>query len=1048
MLESGLYEELINNGLEKELKDKDRNQKHTEKVADKDVSEALSRYLTNVIREGLECFGEKKLDLKLKVANEIISLVEKETGLKPKDRDVPSPEILYAYIDDITDDRYVGLDNAGSIVRPLTSLSESSLFTGAKNDPQMFEELKREIVSSDSIDMLVSFIKWSGLLEIIDELEEFTNKGGELRVISTSYMGATDPKAIEKLSSLKNTKIKISYDTKITRLHAKAYIFHRNTGFSTAYIGSSNLSKAAMSSGLEWNLKITQKDLAEVFNKIRLTFESYWNAEEFELYSTESKNILESAIMSERHKSNENSREIYTMDVRPYSYQNEILEKLEAERVIHNNYRNLVVAATGTGKTVIAALDYRNYRKKNPHSSRLLFVAHRKEILEQSLSTFRQVLKDSNFGDLLVGNSTPSSLDHLFVSIQSLNSRELIERMKSDFYDYIVVDEFHHAAATSYQDLLNYYKPEILLGLTATPERMDGRDILSYFNNRISAELRLPEAIERKLLCPFQYFGVTDDVDLSRLRWTRGSYDRNELSNIYCANTEAAKKRADLIIASVLKYTADINSIKGLGFCVSIAHAKFMAEHFNTSGLPSLALTADDNNEIRGDAKHRLESGEVKFIFVVDLYNEGVDIPSVNTVLFLRPTESLTVFLQQLGRGLRLCDDKDYLTVLDFIGQANKKYNFVEKFNAISRSNGKSFKESLKESFIPAPRGCYIHLEKIAAKYIQETIEASYSGQNGIIKLIKSFEDDTGLSLTLKNFLDYYHFNPKYIYRTNNSFSRLMVTAGKKQDYNEPLKEKASGALYRLSTINSKELISFILNLIEKKNINWEKLSEKDELMLKMLYVTIYHMNTTNFRSDKVRSSFDIIFNSPVFLSEIKELLEYKKSRIDFIEMPVDLGFVSPLALHCTYSRSQILVALGCDSQATNSVSGVQINEEKNIDILFITLTKTEKNFSPSTMYKDYSINDTLFHWQSQGTESSTGKAGTRYINQAKLGNKVLLFVRENNEDEYGKGEAFTFLGKADFVSYEGEKPMNIIWKLEKPIPAAFIKKTNTLLAM
>lgn len=218
--------------------------------------------------------------------------------------------------------------------------------------------------------------------------------------------------------------------------------------------------------------------------------------------------------------------------------------------------------------------------------------------------------------------------------------------------------------------------------------------------------------------------------------------------------------------------------------------------------------------------------------------------------------------------------------------------------------------------------------------------------------------------------------------------------------------------------------------------------------MLKMLYVTIYHVNTTNFRSSRVQSNFDTFFASPVLLSEIKELLEYKKSRIDFIEKPVDLGFDSPLTLHCTYSRSQILVALGCDSQATNSVTGVLTIEEKNIDVLFITLNKTEKDFSPSTMYKDYSINDTLFHWQSQGIASSSSKAGKRYINQAELGGKVLLFVRENNEDEYGKGEAFTFLGKADFVSYEGEKPMNIIWKLEEPIPAAFIKKTNTLLAM
>ncbi len=263
-----------------------------------------------------------------------------------------------------------------------------------------------------------------------------------------------------------------------------------------------------------------------------------------------------------------------------------------------------------------------------------------------------------------------------------------------------------------------------------------------------------------------------------------------------------------------------------------------------------------------------------------------------------------------------------------------------------------------------------------------------------------------------------------------------MVSADKREDYCEKLENKAPSSLYRLSTINSQEFISFILCLIKKKSIDWGNLSQKNELMLKMLYVTVFYDNTTNFRSPQVKNNFDLFFSSPVLLSEIEELLEYKRSRIDFIERPVDLGFDSPLALHCTYTRGQILVALGRTNQATNSVTGVLTIEEKNIDVLFITLNKTEKNFSPSTMYKDYSISDTLFHWQSQTITSSTSDTGKRYINQAQIGNKVLLFVRENDEDE------------AHFVSFEGEKPMNVIWRLEEPIPPSFIKKTNKLLAM
>ena len=254
---------------------------------------------------------------------------------------------------------------------------------------------------------------------------------------------------------------------------------------------------------------------------------------------------------------------------------------------------------------------------------------------------------------MFVGSYKPESIDNLFISIQTFNSQSFTEKTTSDFYDYIIVDEFHHAAAPTYQKLLSYYHPQILLGLTATPERMDGKSILPYFNNRIAAEIRLPEAIDRKLLCPFQYFGVTDTVDLDHLKWAAGGYDKGELSRVYTLSGMTANRRADLVVSSLLKYVTDIDDVKGLGFCVTVEHAEFMSNYFNARGIPSMFLTGHSPDEERKAAKNRLVKGEVRFIFVVDIYNEGVDIPEVNTVLFLRPTESLTVFLQQLGRGLR-----------------------------------------------------------------------------------------------------------------------------------------------------------------------------------------------------------------------------------------------------------------------------------------------------------------------------------------------------------------------------------------------------------
>ena len=789
MLQPGLYEQVINNALSSELSEIPEARKSTAPIDTAEASKVLAQYLTDVVQKGLENVQDNGggLEAQIQLANQIVNTIQNTT----QEADFASlgvdqrAEQLLALLRD-NDPRLATGKSAKELERPETSIAQSSLFTGAIHEPQMYTELKKEIVSADRIDMLVSFIKWSGLRLIMDELRQFTQSGGELRIITTSYMGATDVKAIEELRQLPNTKIKVSYDTKRTRLHAKTYVFYRDTGFTTAYVGSSNLSNAAISSGLEWNVKVTKKDLPETIDKIAATFESYWNSNEFEYYDEGQKERLTRALKDEKYSETDNSG-IYTLDILPYSYQQEILDKLDAERTVRGYNRNLVVAATGTGKTVISALDYKRFCKQHPgHPCRLLFVAHREEILKQSLYTFRAVLKDANFGELFVGSHKADSIDHLFISIQTFNSQDFTTKTDADFYDYIVVDEFHHAAAPTYQKLLEYYQPKILLGLTATPERMDGKNILDYFSGRIAAEIRLPEAIDRKLLCPFQYFGVTDTADLSSLKWRTGGYDKNELSNLYTLSGLVAERRADLVVNSILKYVTDINEVKGLGFCVSIEHARFMADYFNARGISSMALTGDSPDEERNAAKQRLVSGELHFIFVVDIYNEGVDIPEVNTVLFLRPTESLTVFLQQLGRGLRLAENKECLTVLDFIGQANKKYNFEEKFAALLSNTAHSVSWEIKEGFLSAPKGCYIQLEKIAAKYVLDNISASYDRTSGLVARAASFTEDTGLPLTLGNFLDYYHLDPRAIYSKKICFARLCVRAGTCLLYTSP----------------------------------------------------------------------------------------------------------------------------------------------------------------------------------------------------------------------------------------------------------------------
>lgn len=1049
MLKHGLYEQVINNALISELAEIPEARKAIAPIDKAEASKVLAQYLTDVVQKGLDNVLDNGGDISAQIAltNQIVELIQnttKEADFAALGVDQRAEQLLALLRE--ADPRLAVGKTASDLGRPETSIAQSSLFTGAIHEPQMYTELKKEIVSADRIDMLVSFIKWSGLRLLMDELREFTQNGGELRIITTSYMGATDVKAIEELRQLLNTKIKVSYDTKRTRLHAKTYVFYRDTGFTTAYVGSSNLSNAAISSGLEWNVKVTKKDLPETIDKIVATFESYWNSNEFEYYSEDQKERLARALNAEKYFGTNNA-EVYTIDIAPYSYQQEILDKLEAEREVRGYTRNLVVAATGTGKTVISALDYKRFLKQNPDKPcRFLFVAHREEILKQSLYTFRAVLKDANFGEMFVGSYKPESIHNLFISIQTFNSQDFTAKTTPEFYDYIIVDEFHHAAAPTYQKLLKYYQPRILLGLTATPERMDGKSVLPYFNNRIAAEIRLPEAIDRKLLCPFQYFGVTDTVDLDTLKWSTGGYDKGELSKIYTLSGAIANRRADLVVSALLKYVTDIDDVKGLGFCVSIEHAEFMCRYFNEHNIPSIFLTGHSPAEERKTAKQRLVAGEVRFIFVVDIYNEGVDIPEVNTVLFLRPTESLTVFLQQLGRGLRLVEDKECLTVLDFIGQANKKYNFEDKFAALLSNTTRSVTREIKDGFVSVPKGCYIQLEKKAAKYILDNIRASYGNTVGLVSRVATFAEDSGMELTLANFLDYYHLDPRVIYKFS-SFSRICARADVIEDFTEPLEDTLTKAFARLAVIDSRRWISFLLSILPQlDNADFAALTDLEKRMLQMFYITVWGKAAEDWNSEDVLDNLYALSDSTTMLGELISLLQYRFEQIDFIDEPVDLGFDCPLDLHCTYTRDQLLVAMDFMKPATVR-EGVKWLPDKRLDVFFVTLNKADKDYSPTTMYNDYSINESLFHWQSQSTTTEDSPTGQRYIHHVERGSKVLLFVREFKSNRVtGGAEAYTCLGTSNYVKHEGSRPMNITWRLDRPIPAKFLKKTNKLL--
>ncbi|WP_054026568.1 DUF3427 domain-containing protein [Bacillus sp. FJAT-28004] len=1049
-MKQGLYEQIINNVTTRQLSalDPALYEFGKEPLDPEEARKLLSNYLAVVTRRALKVIREQNSNdeesvfAQVRTCNEIISTLKDTLGqAEYNDLQLNEQGEVLTYV-------YSKLNHIRSIKhekvsRPTTPLSQSSLFTGAHSEPNMMSELQHEIVSADGIDLLVSFIKWSGLRCLMEQLEQFTSNGGKLRVITTTYMEATDYKAVIELSKLSNTEIKISYDTDRTRLHAKAYVFKRDTGFTTAYVGSSNLSNPALTSGLEWNLKITEKDSYDVLKKIEATFESYWNDREFKSFlstDNEHEQLLKQALG--RKKEQQRNSLTFQFDIAPYDYQKDILEKLEAQRVLYGKMKNLLVAATGVGKTVVSAFDYKRYAQRNVRA-RLLFVAHREEILKQSMDSFRFIMKDLNFGELQVGNNQARSIDHLFISIQSFNSLKLAEMTTSDFYDFIIVDEFHHAAAPSYQKLLSHYQPHILLGLTATPERMDGKNILHYFDDSIAAEIRLTDAIDRKLLCPFHYFGVTDSVDLTQVKWSRRGYDLQELENLYTNN----KIRATQILNSLRKYVADLDDVKGLGFCVSVDHALYMAKVFTEAGLPAIALHGRSNDEERDQAKGLLVKGDVKMIFVVDLYNEGIDIPVVNTILFLRPTESLTVFLQQLGRGLRLAEGKECLTVLDFIGQAHKDYNFQDKFRALLGKTKRSVQHYVEHGFSSLPRGSFIQLEKQTKEHIMKNLKQATNNRRSLINKMKYFEGDTGLRLTLENFVRYHGMDLHEFYggRTGNrTFHGLMVEAELKEAFDFENIDHLTKRIPALLNLNSRRLLTFLISYLEEGNkVN----SEEERLMLCLFYYTFYRAEPKKQGFSDIDHGIRAALACPEFREEVLDILKFNLSHIYFVDKRNNFPYACPLDLHCRYSTDQILTAFGFwnEEKAPSFREGVKYFESKKTDIFFITLNKSDKDFSPSTLYEDYAINERLFHWQTQSRTSEESNTAQRYIHHKKLGNRIVLFVREYKE-ENNYTAPFIFLGEAEYVRHEGNKPMSIVWRLKEEMPPALVPAANKVI--
>ncbi len=1031
----GLYEQPITEGLAKRLaRLADGLRAETGTLDKAAVPHTLARLLHGRLVHALRSFkGKDALAHQVELANAVVDVLRREaneSGVLAEDRLPLALEQLLAVVV-----HSEGLGTSEAPPRPTVPLGTSDLLVNGRHDVSIGPEVKRELASADRVDLLCSFLKWSGFRLVEPEVKAFlARRPGALRVLTTAYMGATERRALDELANL-GAQVRVSYDTGRTRLHAKAWLFHRDSGYSTACVGSSNLSHAAMLDGLEWNVRLSQIDNKPILAKFETTFAQYWHDPEFSPYETaRDASKFDEAVRRQVHQ---RTRLFMAFDIRARPHQQEILDDLEVERQ-HGHTRNLVVAATGTGKTVVAALDYARLRKSLRERGRkgsLLFVAHRNEILDQSQTTFQVVLKDGAFGERLGGGEVPRAGEHVFASVQSLHADRLAE-LSPEAYDVVIVDEFHHAAAPTYARLLEHLEPRYLLGLTATPERTDGGDILTWFDGRVASELRLWKALDQGLLSPFQYFGV-QGPDVSGVTWKGGKYDTKQLSNVYTADHFMVKR----VLQEVHHKVSDPMTMKALGFCVDIAHAEFMAEHFNRAGLSAEAVSSNTNDKDRAAALARLRDGSLRVLFSVNLFNEGVDVPDVDTVLFLRPTESATLFLQQLGRGLRRSDDKECLTVLDFIGHANRRFRFDRRFRAIVGGTRRQIERHVKEGFPFLPSGCSIHLDRHAQEAVLENIRSTLgAGYKSLVEDVRALARQQGTA-TLRAFVEEAGVELEDIYAGGRCFTDLLRAAGLDPSPAAAEDARIGRALSRCLHIDDADRLDRFRAFLDQP-VALD--ASADDLTQRQLFVLLGFMREPY---DAMPVAWRALWSSPLRqeLLALLDLLDDRNRRLTHA-LPSPLAALG-LRAHATYSLDEVMATVDERTKkggVKRIQTGVYHLKNHRTDMFFVTLEKSEKQYTPTTLYDDYPISPERFHWESQSTCHAETPTGRRYTRLHRNANEhALLFVRERRTDERGITMPYVLLGPCFYERHEGARPMRIVWELERPMPAGWYQEVK-----
>ncbi|MDR4947192.1 DEAD/DEAH box helicase [Neobacillus cucumis] len=920
--------------------------------------------------------------------------------------------------------------------------------------------LLNELISSmskcDRFYFSVAFINFSGLQLLLDPLKEAERKGTKGKIITSTYLNFTDAKALEKIKDFSHVDLKVYVTDKEIGFHTKAYIFEYKDNYKVI-IGSSNITQSALKSNIEWNVEIITKENGRFIQDVLKEYDNLWNMS----VEADQDFIKRYEDFLNRFKNTQSTHQLIYENkqyIVPNRMQKRATENLERLRSFGEK-KALVIAATGTGKTYMSAFDVKSVKPK-----RLLFIVHREEILKKAKDTFELLLPNEGltFG-LLTGNHKQKNVDYVFATIQTIS--RCFHEFEKDEFDYLIIDEAHHATSPTYQAVLNYFEPKFTLGMTATPERSDGYNVFDLFDNNVALEVRLHEALEDELVIPFHYFGITDieGIDLSDV-------DIDDIAEI--TKRLKVNERVDFIIEKMNFYGHDGDKRKCLGFCASIEHAQYMASEFNKRGYKSVCLHGGDSSDKREQYINRLENDnhELEFIFTVDIFNEGVDIPSINSVLMLRPTNSPIVFIQQLGRGLRKHGGKSFLTVLDFIGNHNKTFLIALALNGSRYYDKESLKVAVATGFANIPGCTHIQMDKIS----QERILAQIDKENfNSLKYLKEeyFEfKKLNQGRTPYLLMDYMKFDGapdpvKFIDREKTYLQ--FVAKVEKDDYLKELllSDTFEGTLKELSSkLPLKRIYEFVVirYLLDHEEINFETAKRQIlKMVTKVDDDSVIHafecLNQNYYDSVQLKNKPKLVQYSGgklVKTSIFKELLtkeDYRKYIEDIVnygifryekEFKKDYYGVPHFKLYEQYQMVDVAL-LSNYRKIHSSYRGSGLLTNGNDYFLFIDLHK-EEDIKESINYKDKFLDSQYFQWQTPNSTSQNTDRGQNIIHNSKRGIKLHLFVRKYREID-GKNEPFIYIGTGETVHYEGEKPITVKIKLENEIPSIlyteFIKK-------